>query len=72
VLGATSGDTGSAAIAGLRGKEGVDCVILYPKGRVSEIQERQMTTIMDENIHCCAVEGTFDDCQDIVKGAFQE
>ncbi|GMI15613.1 hypothetical protein TrLO_g15171 [Triparma laevis f. longispina] len=70
VLGATSGDTGSAAIAGLRGKEGVDCVILYPKGRVSEIQERQMTTIMDPNIHCVAVEGTFDDCQDIVKASF--
>lgn len=70
VLGATSGDTGSAAIAGLRGKEGVDCVILYPKGRVSEIQERQMTTILDENIHCVQIEGTFDDCQDLVKLAF--
>jgi len=70
VLGATSGDTGSAAIAGLRGKEGVDCVILYPKGRVSEIQERQMITILDENIHCVQIEGTFDDCQDLVKLAF--
>mmetsp|Transcript_8667 Transcript_8667/g.17881 ORF Transcript_8667/g.17881 Transcript_8667/m.17881 type:complete len:508 (+) Transcript_8667:1-1524(+) len=70
VLGATSGDTGSAAIAGLRGKSGVDCVILYPKGRVSSIQERQMTTILDSNIHCVAVEGTFDDCQDIVKASF--
>jgi len=70
VLGATSGDTGSAAIAGLRGKEGVDCVILYPKGRVSEIQERQMSTILDENIHCVQIEGTFDDCQDLVKLAF--
>ena len=72
MLGATSGDTGSAAIAGLRGKEGVDCVILYPEGRVSEIQERQMTTIMDSNIHCVSVKGTFDDCQDIVKKAFQD
>jgi threonine synthase len=70
VLGATSGDTGSAAIYGLRGKKGVDCVILYPKGRVSEIQERQMATVADDNIHCVAVEGTFDDCQDIVKASF--
>jgi threonine synthase len=72
VLGATSGDTGSAAIYGLRGKKGVDCVILFPEGRVSEIQERQMTTVQDSNIHCVAVEGTFDDCQDIVKGAFRD
>lgn len=70
VLGATSGDTGSAAIYGLRGKKGVDCVILFPHGRVSEIQERQMTTVPDSNIHCVAVEGTFDDCQDIVKASF--
>lgn len=72
ILGATSGDTGSAAIYGLRGKEGIDCVILYPKGRVSEIQERQMTTVPDENIHCVAVDGTFDDCQDLVKAAFRD
>lgn len=72
VLGATSGDTGSAAIYGLRGKKGVDCVILYPKGRVSEIQERQMTTVPDANIHCVSVEGTFDDCQDIVKASFAD
>jgi len=70
VLGATSGDTGSAAIYGLRGKKGVDCIILYPTGRVSEIQERQMTTVPDSNIHCVSVDGTFDDCQDIVKGSF--
>lgn len=70
VLGATSGDTGSAAIYGLRGKKGVDCVILFPKGRVSPIQERQMTTVADENIHCVAIEGTFDDCQDLVKASF--
>ena len=51
ILGATSGDTGSAAIHGLRGKQGVDVFMLYPKGRVSEIQERQMTTVFDSNIH---------------------
>lgn len=72
VLGATSGDTGSAAIYGLRGKKGVDCVILFPNGRVSEIQERQMTTVPDSNIHCVAVDGTFDDCQDIVKASFAD
>jgi len=70
VLGATSGDTGSAAIYGLRGKKGIDCVILFPNGRVSAIQERQMTTVQDGNIHCVAVDGTFDDCQDIVKASF--
>lgn len=70
VLGATSGDTGSAAIYGLRGKKGVDCVILFPKNRVSPIQERQMTTVTDDNIHCVAIEGTFDDCQDLVKASF--
>ena len=70
VLGATSGDTGSAAIYGLRGKKGVDCIILFPNGRVSPIQERQMTTVPDSNIHCVAIDGTFDDCQDIVKASF--
>lgn len=70
VLGATSGDTGSAAIYGLRGKKGIDCIILFPNGRVSPIQERQMTTVPDENIHCVAVNGTFDDCQDLVKASF--
>jgi threonine synthase len=70
VLGATSGDTGSAAIAGLRGKRGIHGIILFPNGRVSEIQERQMTTVLDENIHCVAVDGTFDDCQDLVKASF--
>jgi threonine synthase len=70
VLGATSGDTGSAAIYGLRGKKGIDCIILFPRGRVSPIQERQMTTVEDSNIHCVAVEGTFDDCQDLVKASF--
>jgi len=70
VLGATSGDTGSAAIAGLRGKKGIHCIILFPNNRVSAIQERQMTTVPDDNIHCVAIEGTFDDCQDLVKASF--
>ena len=63
VVGATSGDTGSAAIYGLRGKKDVSVFILHPKGRVSPIQEAQMTTVLDENVHNLAVEGTFDDCQ---------
>lgn len=52
ILGATSGDTGSAAIHGLRGKKNVHCFIMYPDGKVTDIQERQMTTIPDENVHC--------------------
>ncbi|KAF4668076.1 Threonine synthase-like 1 [Perkinsus olseni] len=68
ILGATSGDTGSAAIAGVKGRKNIRCVILYPHGRTSKIQELQMTTTADENIHCLAVKGNFDDCQNIVKG----
>lgn len=63
VIGATSGDTGSAAIYGLRGKKDVSVFIMYPKGKVSPIQEAQMTTVTDPNVHNLAVEGTFDDCQ---------
>ncbi|KAI0316232.1 tryptophan synthase beta subunit-like PLP-dependent enzyme [Amylostereum chailletii] len=70
VVGATSGDTGSAAIYGLRNKANVDIFILHPKGRVSPIQEAQMTTVTDPNVHNVAVKGTFDDCQDIVKSLF--
>lgn len=70
VLGATSGDTGSAAMAAMAGMESVDMVILYPEGRVSEVQRRQMTTIDASNVHAVAVPGTFDDCQDLVKAAF--
>ncbi len=70
ILGATSGDTGSAAIAGCQGREQMDIVILYPKGRVSDVQRRQMTTVTDTNVHCLAVNGTFDDCQHIVKTLF--
>ncbi|CAO0799945.1 unnamed protein product [Mucor circinelloides] len=70
VVGATSGDTGSAAIYGLRNKKNVSVFILHPNGRVSPIQEAQMTTVLDENVHNFSVEGTFDDCQDIVKNLF--
>ncbi|KAK7460879.1 threonine synthase [Stygiomarasmius scandens] len=70
VVGATSGDTGSAAIYGLRGKTNISIFILHPKGRVSPIQEAQMTTVTDANVHNLAVKGTFDDCQDIVKTLF--
>lgn len=70
VLGATSGDTGSAAIAGCRGLPNMEIVILFPDGRVSEVQRRQMTTYQDANVHCVALEGTFDDCQRIVKTLF--
>ncbi len=70
IVGATSGDTGSAAIEAFRGLTQVDVFILYPHGRVSEVQRRQMTTVAADNIHALAVEGTFDDCQAIVKGLF--
>jgi len=70
IIGATSGDTGSAAIYGIRGKENINIFILHPKGRVSPIQELQMTTVLDENVFNLAIEGTFDDAQSIVKGIF--
>lgn len=70
VLGATSGDTGSAAIAGVQGKQGVRAFILFPEGRVSPVQELQMTTVPDENVQCLAIDGSFDDCQNIVKELF--
>ncbi|OBZ76673.1 Threonine synthase [Grifola frondosa] len=72
VVGATSGDTGSAAIYGLRNKADISIFILHPKGRVSPIQEAQMTTVTDANVHNLAVNGTFDDCQDIVKALFAD
>ncbi len=72
ILGATSGDTGSAAIAGVRGKERIQIFILHPQGRVSPIQERQMTTVLDANVHNAALRGTFDDGQRIVKALFND
>ncbi|MDE3016142.1 MAG: threonine synthase [Pseudomonadota bacterium] len=72
IVGATSGDTGSAAIEGCRGREGMEIVILHPYGRVSDVQRRQMTTVTDGNVHNIAIEGTFDDCQDIVKALFAD
>lgn len=70
IVGATSGDTGSAAIYGLRGKENIKVFILYPNGRISKIQEEQMTTIQDKNVQTLSVTGTFDNCQNIVKEIF--
>ena len=72
VLGATSGDTGSAAIAGCMGAKNLDIVILYPKGRTSAIQRKQMTTTGAKNVHALAVNGTFDDCQALVKTLFAD
>ncbi|MFN7227321.1 MAG: threonine synthase [Holosporales bacterium] len=72
VIGATSGDTGSAAIAACRDKKTMDIFILHPEGRTSAIQRRQMTTVNAPNVHNIAVKGTFDDCQDIVKGLFAD
>lgn len=72
VIGATSGDTGSAAICALRGLPSVELFMLHPAGRVSEVQRRQMTTVHDANIHNVAVAGTFDDCQAIVKQLFAD
>jgi threonine synthase len=70
IIGATSGDTGSAAIYGVRGRKNINIFILHPKGRVSPIQELQMTTVTDANVFNLAVEGTFDDAQSIVKEIF--
>jgi threonine synthase len=70
IVGATSGDTGSAAVEAFRGLDQVDIFILYPHGRVSDVQRRQMTTVASPNVHALAVEGTFDDCQTMVKGLF--
>lgn len=72
IMGATSGDTGSAAIEGCRRCENVDIFILHPHQRVSEVQRRQMTTILGDNIHNIAIEGNFDDCQEMVKASFAD
>jgi len=72
IVGATSGDTGSAAIAGVRGKENINIFIMFPDGRTSPLQERQMTTVLDDNVQNIAIEGSFDDCQSILKGVFAD
>ena len=70
IVGATSGDTGSAAIEACRDRAAIDMVILHPEGRTSEVQRRQMTTVLSSNIRNVAVQGSFDDCQDLVKAMF--
>lgn len=70
ILGATSGDTGSAAIAGVRGHAGINIFIMFPRGRTSHVQELQMTTVPDGNVHTLSVSGSFDDCQAIMKSTF--
>ncbi len=70
ILGATSGDTGSAAIHGVRGKPNINIFIMHPAGRTSPLQEKQMTSVLDPNVFNLAVDGTFDDCQNIMKTTF--
>jgi threonine synthase len=70
ILGATSGDTGAAAVEAFRGRHDIELFILFPHGRISDVQRRQMTAAQEENVHAIAIEGTFDDCQTIVKTLF--
>jgi threonine synthase len=72
IVGATSGDTGSAAIAAMAGRARIDITILHPEGKTSEVQRRQMTTVRAENVLNIAVDGNFDDCQDLVKAMFAD
>ena len=72
IVGATSGDTGSAAIEACRGRDAIEIFILHPEGRVSDVQRRQMTTVNDPNVHNIAIKGTFDDCQNMVKAMFND
>lgn len=72
IVGATSGDTGSAAIEACRDRKAIDIVILHPEGRTSEVQRRQMTTVLSPNVKNIAIQGTFDDCQDMVKAMFND
>ncbi len=72
IIGATSGDTGSAAIEACRDRDAIEIFILHPQGRVSDVQRRQMTTVASPNVHNIAVEGTFDDCQALVKAMFND
>jgi threonine synthase len=67
---ATSGDTGGAAVEAFRGRSRIDLVVLFPEGRISEVQRRMMTTVVDDNVHAIAVAGTFDNCQALVKAMF--
>lgn len=72
IVGATSGDTGSAAIEAVRGIEGIELFMLHPNGRVSDVQRKQMTYVEDANIHNIAIDGHFDDCQNLVKAMFND
>ena len=70
IVGATSGDTGGAAIEAFRGRSNTDIFILFPNGKVSAVQQRQMTSVLDDNVHCIALNGNFDDCQGLLKDMF--
>ena len=72
VVGATSGDTGGAAIEAFRGSKRVDAIVLFPNGRVSDVQRRMMTTATEANVHAVAIDGTFDDCQALLKAMFND
>jgi threonine synthase len=72
IVGATSGDTGSAAIEACRDRKAIDVFMFYPRDRISEVQRRQMTTVESSNVHAIAIAGTFDDCQDLVKALFAD
>ncbi len=70
IVGATSGDTGGAALAAFAGRDNIDIFFMFPEGRVSPVQQRQMTTVQADNTHAFAIDGSFDDCQDMVKAMF--
>lgn len=72
IVGATSGDTGGAAIEAFRGRDAIDIFILFPNGRVSDVQRRQMTTPSEANVHAIAIDGSFDDCQNLIKAMFND
>lgn len=72
ILGATSGDTGSAAIHGVKGRDGIRIFVMHPYGKISKTQEQQMTSVLDKNVFNIAIEGTFDDCQKIMKTIFSD
>jgi threonine synthase len=72
IVGATSGDTGGAAVEAFRGRDRADVIILFPDGRVSDVQRRMMTTATETNVHAVAIDGTFDDCQALVKAMFND